>query len=147
MYLFRSAHVGVTISTNILSTFPQGLLSMLWKSKPTLGMSNLYYTAVSSHSLEDPIRYNFTLTFPLALEQFYGVNFFLCHGFKQVAYFIQHKIWVFPCFKTSYIFGKMSNLKPSYIFLWLHPLINVTGVSSCRSWRAYDSGILLMLIV
>lgn len=145
MYLFRSAHVGVTISTNILSTFPQGLLSMLWKSKPTLGMSDLYYTAASSHSLEAPIHYNFTLTFPLALEQFYGVNFFLFHGFKQVAYFIQHKIWVFPCFRTSYIFGKMS--KSQTILYFSHQLVNVTGVSSCRSWRAYDSGILLMLIV
>lgn len=138
MYIFRSAHVWVTISTNTLSTFPQGLLSMLRKSQPTLDVSNLYYTAVSRHGSEDPTHSNFKLTYLLALEQFDGVIFFsLRPRFKLVAHFIQCKIYVFLCFRTSYNFGQMSNVKASYIVLWLHHLMNVNGHSCCRNWRAY----------
>ena len=49
---------------------------MLRKSQPTLDVSNLYYTAVSRHSSEDPTHSNFKLTYLLALEQFDGVIFF-----------------------------------------------------------------------
>lgn len=137
MYIFRSVHVWVTISTNILSTFPQGLLSMLRKSQPTLEVSNLYYTAVSRHGSEDPTHSNFKLTYLLALEQFDGVIFFFLCPDSSWWLILYNVRYIFLCFKTSYNFGQMSNLKASYIVLWLHHLMNVNGHSCCRNRRAY----------
>lgn len=67
------------------------------------------------------------LTFLLwVLEQFYGVSFYTTEDLILVS-------------KTC-TFKTMNNLKPSYIFLWFHQLINVISVGSCRSWRPYNSG-------
>ena len=137
MYIFRSAHVWVTISTNILLTFPQDLLSMLRKSQPTLDVSNLYYTAVSRHDSEDPTHSNFKLTYLLALEQSDGVNFFPSVPDSNWWLILYNVRYIFLCLKTSYNFGQMSNLKSSYIVLWLYQLMNVNCLSHLRNWRAY----------
>lgn len=63
MYIFRSAHVGVTMSTTLCLYFVMGLLSVLLKLKPSLSMSNLYNTAVSNYGLEGHTHSNFMIFF------------------------------------------------------------------------------------
>ena len=114
MYIFRSAHAGVTISTNSLSTG-----SLVYWESPGRHLACVFYTTqLSSYGLQPRTHSNCKLAFRLAWEQFYGVHFFLFHRFKQVAYFIQHKIQFFPCFKNIilvYLWGNVQS-QPCSIF-------------------------------